>query len=312
MLPLVVFIIAVGIAVHLYVRSQATKLKSLPDTYTLSAISKEPDGEEVFITTTDGARIRVVSKGTGPTVVLAHGFLITLMEWNVIWQLLLDAGYRVIAFDQRGHGKSTIGSEGMGSRQMAGDYKAVLEHFAVRDAILVGHSMGGFLSLVFMLTYPEAASKHLRGVILFAALVGNVLKDAPQNRLQIPLMKSGIMKRVMQSDSYGFLFGTSLMGDTPSPAAIKAMLPVMAVQKSERLIPILEAMIQEDYSSRLGEIQHPVVVICGRLDSTTPVWQSETLGTKIPNARNVWVEGKGHLLNWEAPQALVEAVKSLS
>ena len=58
---------------------------------------------------------------------------------------------RVVAFDQRGHGGSTIGSDGIGSRQMASDYGAVLEAYDVNNGVLVGHSMGGFLALAFLL-----------------------------------------------------------------------------------------------------------------------------------------------------------------
>lgn len=76
--------------------------------------------------------------------------------------MLVKAGYRVIVFDQRGHGQSTIGSSGVGSRPMAEDYRAIVEHFDVKDAVLVGHSMGGFLAQVFLLTLPEVAKKHLK------------------------------------------------------------------------------------------------------------------------------------------------------
>lgn len=305
-------VVVIVVLVHFYVRSLADKVNSLPDSYSLAELSREPEGKEEFLTMADGTRIRTISAGSGPTVVFAHGFMFTLQEWNIVWKLLLEKGYRLIAFDQRGHGKSTIGREGLGSQQMASDYRAVLEHFDVKDGILVGHSMGGFLTQAFLLNHPEAAKKHLKGAILFAALVGNVIKDAPQNRVQIPLIKYGIIRRVMQSPTYGTMFATSLMGDNPTPALVRATLDLMLAQNTPPLIPILQAMVTEDFSPRLGEISLPVVVICGSKDKTTPRWHSEVLGKAIPNARNVWVEGKGHALNWEAPQALIDAVVSLT
>jgi len=57
---------------------------------------------------------------------------------------LVKSGFRVIAFDQRGHHKSTIGKEGISSKTMVNDYKTVLEYFDVKDGILVGHSIRGF------------------------------------------------------------------------------------------------------------------------------------------------------------------------
>jgi non-heme chloroperoxidase len=311
MIPFLAIMVVLVVIIHFAARAQANKVKALSDTYSYEVLRKEPEGEEVFISNSDGTRIRAVSKGQGQTVVLAHGFMANIVEWNVIYQMLLDQGYRVIAFDQRGHGKTNIGSDGVGSRQMASDYNAVMEYFDVRDAVLVGHSMGGFLSIVYALTYPEAAKKRLKGLILFATMAGIVAKDNPQNGVQIPMIKSGIIRRVLQSDTYGTLFGTTLMG-TPEPAIIKAMTEVMVQQDTSKLTSILEAMAQEDYYGRLGEIDIPTVVICGTKDSTTPKWHSEALGTSIKGARSVVVEGKGHLMNWEAPQELVDAVNSLS
>ena len=114
----------------------------------------------------------------------------SLLEWNVvIWQLLHDTGYRLIAYDHRGHGQSTLGAQGIGSVQMAGDVKAILDYFDVRDGVLVGHSMGGFLAVGFMLTHPEAASARLKHCLLLGSHAGDVLRGAPQNRLQIALLK---------------------------------------------------------------------------------------------------------------------------
>ena len=75
----------------------------------------------------------------------------------------VERGNRVIAFDQRGHGRSTLGSDGSGSAAMAGDYHAVLEHFDVRDGVLVGHSMGGFVAIRAVLDHPDM-TQRLRGL----------------------------------------------------------------------------------------------------------------------------------------------------
>jgi alpha-beta hydrolase superfamily lysophospholipase len=75
-------------------------------------------------------------------VVLAHGYTATLAEWNVVWDALVARGYRVIAFDQRGHARSTVGAVGIGSEPMAADYAPVLEHFDARVGVLVGQGAG--------------------------------------------------------------------------------------------------------------------------------------------------------------------------
>lgn len=295
---------------HLGAKMLLNQVQQNPNKYPEAVLCKEPEGEEVTISRPDGTRLRVVWAGNGPTVVLAHGFGATLLEWNVVYTQLLKAGYRVITFDQRGHGRSTIGADGLGSDQMAGDYKAILEHFDVQGGVLVGHSMGGFIANVFMLTYPSVAAQRLKGTVLFATFAGNVMEGSLQNRLEIPMIKTGIMDKVVQSDVYGGLFVLSLMGKNPYPAAIAACLQIFRSQQFRPLLPIVQAFCNEDYYSRLPQIKTPCVVICGKEDKTTPPWHSERMGRDIPNARSIWVKDKGHLLNWEAPEILVQVIQS--
>jgi pimeloyl-ACP methyl ester carboxylesterase len=304
-------LVVLALAALLAVKLRVASLKRLPNPIPATALHDGLIGAEVFVTTTDGTRLRTVSAGQGATVVLAHGYGYAAEEWNVIAARLLNAGYHVITFDQRGHGKSTIGSGGVGSAQMADDYVAVLEHYHVEDAILVGHSMGGFLAQVFWLRHPDVATARVSALVLFATFAGNVLVGAPQNRVQIPLIKYGILQRILKTD-LGWLFGASLMGRPPSPAVIELFLKVFGAQDHKRLVPIIESFGREDYYASIHAIDVPTVVICGERDATTPRWHSEKLGTLIPKARNVWVPDKGHLLNWEAPDALIDAVTSLS
>ena len=298
-----------GLVVHAGAKVAARRIKENPDPYPIEVLTREPVGEEVFVPREDGTRIRAVVGGAGPTVVLSHGYGLSLREWNVVWGLFLGAGYRAIAFDHRGHGRSTVGSEGLGSRQMADDYRAVLEHFDVRDAVLVGHSTGGFLSVVFMLNHPEEASRRLRGAVLFAATASNVLEGAPQNRLQVPLIRAGVIQRIARTETYGMLWGAAIHGENPSPASVRAFCRLFSERSHGDLLPILDALAREDYYGRLGEIRTPCVVICGEGDGTTSPWHSVEMGRRIRDARNVWVERKGHLLNWEAPESLVNAIR---
>lgn len=262
----------------------------------------------------DGTKIHTRSAGndaTGGTVILSHGYGYEMQEWNIIARELLDLNYRVIALDLRGHGQSTIGRDGMTSSAMAADYKAVIEHYDLKDAILVGHSTGVFLTTVFMLNHPDVVAKHLKAAVLMSGLCGDANRGSPQNRVQIPLIKSGFMETVARSDIYGWLFAASLCGEHPSPAMIQAFLKTFLRQPHQKLAGILSALSDENHYPRLHEISIPCVIICGEADKTTPRWHSETMGRNIPNARNVWVPAKGHLLNWEAPHVLIEAVQSL-
>jgi non-heme chloroperoxidase len=302
--------VGLGAIIHGLATLEARKLQAGADPIPYDVLREEPPGEDRIVERPDGTRIHVRTAGSGPTVVLAHGYGVTLLEWNVIWTQLLELGCRCVAFDLRGHGRSTVGVDGIGSTQMAGDYHAVLTELDIQDAVLVGHSTGGFLAIKAMLEHPDL-SDRLRGFVAFASTAGDILRGSPQNRLQIPLIQLGVMEWVSRSPTYSWMFGASLCGDSPSPAVMRAFNEVFAAQPHRALVPLLRALGDESYYDRLSEIMVPTVVICGDRDRSTPRWHSEQLGVRIPDARNVWVEGKGHLLNWEAPESLVAAVRSL-
>ena len=302
---------AAAAAAALAARRRAAAIRQGSDPYPYEMLSAEPRGETLTVERPDGTRIRAVVAGEGPTVVLAHGIYMSVIEWSVLWDMLLARGYRVVAFDQRGHGESTIGSDGISTMSMAGDYLAVLEAVEARDAVLLAHSMGGFLAIAAVLDVPGVAER-LRGLILMSTFPGDVLRGAPQNKAQIPLITSGILPALAANDTVGTIFGAGLCGDDVSPAMVQVFLETFRAADHKPLLPILEAFGAEDRGDRLGEITVPTVVLCGSRDQTTPPWQSERLAAGIPGAQAWWVPRAGHMLNWEATDAIVEAIGELS
>lgn len=303
---------AVAGAVVLAARSAAARVNASPDPVPLERLRQELRGIERIVERPDGTALRVVVAGAGPTVVLAHGVGLASIEWNLVWHDLVERGYRVVAFDQRGHGRSTIGAEGVGSRAMAGDYLAVLEAVDAHDAVLAGHSMGGFLALTAVLDVPGVADR-LRGLVLIAAFAGDVFDGAPLNRALAPLLRLGLLQwAAARNATVGTLFGATFYSDDASPAMVRALLDTVLPQDHRPLRPLLDSFAAEDRYNRLSEIDLPTVVICGRSDTTTPPRASERLAAGIPGARAVWLEGKGHMLNWEAPEVVVDAVSALA
>lgn len=284
-----------------------------PDPLSRERLLAEPQGEEITITRPDGTRLRALVAGEGPTVVLVHGYTVTLAEWNVVWDELLARGYRVIAFDQRGHGRSTLGAEGIGSQPMAADVAAVLDHFDVRDAVLVGHSMGGFVTIRAVLEHADLAPR-LRGLVLFATWAGRVLDGAPQNKLQIPLLERGILQRLIRNKTAATLFGAAQCGTRPSPAMVRVFTEGFQQHIDEHgpHLAIVRAFSREDRYPRLGEIAVPTVVMVGAADRTTPPNHSRRMADGIRGARLVTVPQAGHALNWEAPDELVSVIESFA
>lgn len=86
------------------------------------------DGECNWVERLDGTRVRTLRGGSGPvSVVLSHGYGADMSEWNQIVSLLGDVGW--VTLDMRGHGGTTIGSDGVRPIAIAGDYAAVLDHY---------------------------------------------------------------------------------------------------------------------------------------------------------------------------------------
>ncbi len=292
-------------------RAVTAGIRRNPDPFPRERLTAEPEGEQVFIERPDGTVLSAVAAGQGPPVILVHGYTARVLEWNLVWDELQARGFRVIAFDQRGHGRSTLGADGIGSEPMAADIAAVLEHFDVDDGVLVGHSMGGFVSIRAVLDHADV-TRRLRGLVLFATWAGRILDGAPQNRLQIPLLQLGILQALMRNQTVAALFGAAQCGTRPSPTMVSVFMEAFNQHLDEHgpLLPIVRAFSREDRYPRLGEIRVPTVVMVGTADRTTPQSHSRRLAEGVPGARLVSVPDAGHLLNWEAPDELIEVVES--
>jgi non-heme chloroperoxidase len=95
------------------------------------------------ITTTDGTEIFYKDWGTGQPIVFSHGWPLSADDWDAQMMFFLGHGYRVIAHDRRGHGRSAQVGDGHDMDHYADDLAALTAHLDLRDAVHVGHSTGG-------------------------------------------------------------------------------------------------------------------------------------------------------------------------
>jgi pimeloyl-ACP methyl ester carboxylesterase len=267
---------------------------------------------ERIVLTDDGTRLSTVSMGAGTPVVLAHGFAVDMHCWNVMGEQLVTRGFKVIAFDQRGHGRSTVGTLGIGSRQMVDDYLAVFRAYDVSGGILVGHSMGGFLAIRALIDQPTAMARHLRGCLLMATFAGDVNRKNLQNRIQIPMIRSGLMSRVIRSDAVAQSLARSLLGDDKDGDMTEAFVDAFRKTDLRQLVPILTAFVEENRYGMLESISLKCRIVVGEHDKTTPPFHTDWLHEGIKGSSLRRVPRKGHMLNWEAPEVLVEEIVSLA
>lgn len=275
-------------------------------------VSSPLDGEAQVIASYDGGEIATVTAGAGPTVVLAHGFAVDRDEWNVVADQLVASGHRVVAFDQRGHGGTRPGRDGISSEAMARDYATVLEAFDVRDGVLAMHSMGGFVGIRFLLDHADVARERLRGALLLATFAGDVNRDNPQNKLQIPLIRSGVLPFLVRTDLVGRPFARTLMGEKGNDAMGAAFLRMFRAQDFGPLVPILRAMVEENRYPQLGSIDLPVAIMVGTEDRTTPPFHTDELHAGIRGSTLERVPGAGHMVVWEEPEAVVATIRRLA
>jgi non-heme chloroperoxidase len=96
-----------------------------------------------FVTTQDGTEIFYKDWGRGQPLVFHHGWPLSSDDWDAQLMFFVLRGYRVVAHDRRGHGRSTQTSEGHDMDTYAADAAAVVSHLDLRDAVHIGHSTGG-------------------------------------------------------------------------------------------------------------------------------------------------------------------------
>lgn len=254
----------------------------------------------------DGARLRTVVAGEGPDVVLVHGFGVSADEWNLVQPPLLEAGFRTIAYDHRGHGRSTIGTDGLTASALWRDLAAVLEAHDVRDAILVCHSMGNFVGLG-ALGYQTELQRRIKAIVSVAPVTGNATKDAPAARLQVPLVRLGLLQTFARTRGIGQRMAKLNLGPDASPAVVESTRQTLAAMP-RTLAPLAGVLARESIESALPQIRVPVEILAGDADELTPRWHAELIAQRVPDARITTLPRVAHMTNWEAPDAIVDAV----
>src|SRR5437016_12113627 len=120
-----------------------------------------------FITTKDGVEIFYKDWGNGQPIVFSHGWPLSSDDWDAQMLFFLNRGYRVIAHDRRGHGRSTQVGEGHDMDHYAADLAALTAHLDLKNAIHVGHSTGGGEVVHYL-------ARHGKSRVAKAVIIGGV------------------------------------------------------------------------------------------------------------------------------------------
>lgn len=247
---------------------------------------------------------------TGETIVLINGLADDLESWGFQIPALVEAGFRVLRFDNRGIGKSDRPAGAYTSRMMADDAKALVDLLGIRDFHLMGVSMGGMISQEYALAYPG----DLRSVTL-ACTYGKA--DAFCQTMFA--MWADIARKIdvpfVMRDVALWAFTGPFFSDRPQDAAEFAAAMAQLDMSLDAYLSQLNVIQQHDTLDRVGQIRVPTFVLAGEEDILIPVRLSRELHAAIPGAHWATVPG-GHACLWETPDpfnaAFIDFVRSVS
>lgn len=237
--------------------------------------------------------------GQGIPVVLIHGFPLDHTIWSPLIPLLKEKA-RLILPDLRGFGKSPVtpGIYDMGL--LADDIKDMLDGLNIKQAVLAGHSMGGYVSLAFARCYPE----RLLGLALVASQAAADTPERRQGRLQTA---SEVERRGVKS-----LAKTMPEKLSANPALATLLRQLILRADPQGVAGALRGMAnREDMTRRLSEINVPAVIIAGSQDSLIPIEKSREMERLLPRGWLVEIPNAGHMPMMEAPEMVAEALHRL-
>jgi pimeloyl-ACP methyl ester carboxylesterase len=264
------------------------------------------------IPVSDGGTIHAVEAGSGPPIVLIHGVTLSVITWARQLAGLAD-NHRVIAIDQRGHGPSTAGSDGYTLDRLAEDVVEVLYELDVEGAVLVGHSLGGMVTMTAAINSPDRLADHVAGLALVATsahpLANVPVPPTVVDRLgawnERSLVRAGERGRpVIPGDSRLTWSMRLAYGARPDPAAVELGRTMMTAMSPASLGPLVRSIGSLKIREHLSAIDLPTLVVVGSRDLLTPPRHARAIAAGIPEAELVELPGTGHMVMLECPDEL--------
>jgi len=250
------------------------------------------------ITSKDGTEIYYKEWGEGPVVTFSHGWPLSSDAWDGQMLFLAQNGYRVVAHDRRGHGRSSQVSSGNDMNGYADDLAAIIEALDLQNATLIGHSTGGGEVTRYI---GRHGSKRVAKVVLIAAVPPIMLKT-PANPEGLPMevfdgLRAGLVKDRSQfyRDLAIQFYGANRPGANVSQGTLDQFWLWSMQAGLKNAYESIKAFSETDFTEDLKKIDVPALVLHGEDDQIVPVKDSAKKSAKlIKGAKEIYYPGAPH------------------
>jgi non-heme chloroperoxidase len=251
-----------------------------------------------FITTADGTEIYYKDWGTGPVVTFSHGWPLNADAWDGQMLFLAQNGFRVVAHDRRGHGRSSQPTTGNDMDGYADDLAAVLEFLDLREATLVGHSTGG--GEVARYIGRHGTSRVAKAVLLAAVPPLMLRTDANPDGLPRQVfddLRAGVAgdRSQFYKDLAVPFYGANRPGATVSQGLLDQFWLWSMQAGTWGSYASIQAFSETDFTEDLQRIDVPTLVMHGEDDQIVPVHDSARKSARlIKGAQEIYYPGGPH------------------
>lgn len=250
------------------------------------------------ITSKDGTQIYYKDWGRGPVVTFSHGWPLNDDAWDGQMLFLAQQGFRVVAHDRRGHGRSEQASSNNDMNGYADDLAAVIETLDLKNVTLVGHSTGGGEVVRYMARH---GTKRVSKAVLIAAVPPLLLKTAA-NPEGLPIEVFDTLRAALVKDRSQFyrdlaiqFYGANREGAKVSQGTLDQFWLWSMQAGLKNAYESIKAFSETDFTKDLREIDVPTLVLHGEDDQIVPVNDSARKSARLINgAKDIYYPGAPH------------------
>ena len=242
-----------------------------------------------FVKTSDNVDIFYKDWGPGDArpIMFHHGWPLSSDDWDAQMLFFVQKGYRVVAHDRRGHGRSAQVADGHDMDHYAADAAAVVEHLDLRDVVHVGHSTGGGEVARYVAKFGEPSGRVAKAVLV-SAVPPLMLKTAA-NAEGLPIEVFDGFRAALAANRAQFFhdvpagpfYGFNREGATPQPGVIQNWWRQGMMGSAKAHYDGIKAFSETDQSADLAAITVPTLVLHGEDDQIVPIADSALKSIKL-------------------------------